>query len=325
MENKAHDHAHDHGHSKLKGKAILIVVTALLLLGAVLIEHYGGLLKWQLLLVYLVPYLIIGYDTLKEAAEGIAKGDFFNEHFLMSIATVGALVIGFLPGAETEFPEAVFVMLFFQVGELFEGYAEGKSRDSISHLMDIRPDVANVERDGKLLSVSPQDVNVGEVIVIRPGEKVPLDGKVVAGVSSLNTVALTGESMPREIQEGDEVMSGCINLSGVIRVETTKSFGESTVSKIISLIETADASKSRSESFITRFARVYTPIVVIAALLLAFLPPMFSADTFYGIFPHMVASCPYIPRGVVSVCIGGKCSVDILWRFGWSFASRHID
>ena len=300
MENKAHDHAHEHGHSKLKGKAILIVVTALLLLGAVLIEHYGGLLKWQLLLVYLVPYLIIGYDTLKEAAEGIAKGDFFNEHFLMSIATVGALVIGFLPGAETEFPEAVFVMLFFQVGELFEGYAEGKSRDSISHLMDIRPDVANVERDGKLLSVSPQDVNVGEVIVIRPGEKVPLDGKVVAGASSLNTIALTGESMPREIQKGDEVMSGCINLSGVIRVETTKSFGESTVSKIISLIETADASKSRSESFITRFARVYTPIVVIAALLLAFLPPMFSADTFMASFPtwlhraliFLVVSCP---------------------------------
>ena len=300
MENKAHDHAHDHGHSKLKGKAILIVVTALLLLGAVLIEHYGGLLKWQLLLVYLVPYLIIGYDTFKEAAEGIAKGDFFNEHFLMSIATVGALVIGFLPGAETEFPEAVFVMLFFQVGELFEGYAEGKSRDSISHLMDIRPDVANVERDGKLLSVSPRDVNVGEVIVIRPGEKVPLDGKVVAGVSSLNTIALTGESMPREIQKGDEVMSGCINLSGVIRVETTKSFGESTVSKIISLIETADASKSRSESFITRFARVYTPIVVIAALLLAFLPPMFSADTFMASFPtwlhraliFLVVSCP---------------------------------
>lgn len=300
MENHVHDHAHNHGHSNLKGKAVLIVVTALLLLGAVLIERYGSLSTWQLLLVYLVPYLLIGYDTLKGACEGIAKGDFFNEHFLMSVATIGALVIGFLPGAETEFPEAVFVMLFFQIGELFEGYAEGKSRDSISHLMDIRPDVAYVERAGKLLSVSPQDVNVGEVIVIRPGEKVPLDGKVIEGTSALNTIALTGESMPRVIKEGDEVMSGCINLSGVVRVKTAKTFGESTVSKIIHLIETADASKSRSESFITRFARIYTPIVVVAALLLAFIPPLFTAEAFMASFPvwlhralvFLVVSCP---------------------------------
>lgn len=300
MENHVHDHEHNHGHSNLKGKAVLIVVTALLLLGAVLIERYGSFSTWQLFLVYLVPYLLIGYDTLKEACEGIAKGDFFNEHFLMSVATLGALVIGFLPGAETEFPEAVFVMLFFQIGELFEGYAEGKSRDSISHLMDIRPDVAYVERAGKLLSVSPQDVNVGEVIVIRPGEKVPLDGKVIEGTSALNTIALTGESMPREIKEGDEVMSGCINLSGVVRVKTAKTFGESTVSKIIHLIEAADASKSRSESFITRFARIYTPIVVVAALLLAFIPPLFTAEAFMASFPvwlhralvFLVVSCP---------------------------------
>ena len=214
---------------------------------AVLIEHsstsYSSLFtfhltKWQLLLVYLVPYLLIGHETLHEAWEGILKGDAFNEHFLMSVATIGALAIGFLPGAETEFPEAVFVMLFFQVGELFEGYAEGKSRDSIAHLMDIRPDVAHLEgeKEGRregVEDVSPEVVQVGSVIVIRPGEKVPLDGVVVEGTSALNTVALTGESLPREVAVDDEVISGCVNLSGVLRVRTTKAFGESTVSKII--------------------------------------------------------------------------------------------
>lgn len=284
----------------MRAKILLIAVTAVLLAGAVVIEKWGGLSTLELLLVYLVPYLLIGHETLREAAEGIVKGDLFNEHFLMSIATAGALCIGFLPGAETEFPEAVFVMLFFQVGELFEDYAEGKSRDSISHLMDIRPDTAHVERDGAIATVPPDAVGVGEIIVVRPGEKVPLDGVVVEGRSSLNTVALTGESLPRELGVADEVMSGCINLSGVIRVRTTKNFGESTVSKIIGLIEHADARKSRSESFITRFARVYTPIVVFAALLLAFVPPCCSSVPFIDSFPtwlhraliFLVVSCP---------------------------------
>lgn len=296
-----HCHCHDHDeHGSLRRRLALIAATTVLLIAAVVIEHTCSLATWQLLLVYLVPYLLIGHDTLREAAEGIAHGDAFNEDLLMSIATIGALCIGFLPGAETEFPEAVFVMLFFQVGELFEGYAEGRSRDSISHLMDIRPDTAHVEREGNVITVHPQAVNVGETIVVRPGEKLPLDGFVVEGTSALNTIALTGESLPREVGEGDEVSSGCVNLSGVLRIRTSKTFGESTVSKIIRLVESADEKKSRSESFITRFARVYTPIVVVAALLLAFVPPMFSSAGFgasFSMWLHralifLVVSCP---------------------------------
>lgn len=293
-------HHHEHGEGGLRGKLLLIAATVFLLIGAVVVEHNTSLATWQLLLVYLVPYLLIGHDTLGEALEGIAKGDMFNEDFLMSVATIGALCIGFLPGAETQFPEAVFVMLFFQVGELFEGYAEGRSRESISHLMDIRPDVANVERDGTVESVKPEDVRVGETIVVCPGEKIPLDGIIVEGTTSLNTIALTGESCPREVEEKDEVVSGCINLTGVIRVKTTKTFDESTVSKIIRLVESADENKSRSESFITRFAHVYTPIVVFAALALAFIPPFFSADGYatafstwlYRALIFLVVSCP---------------------------------
>lgn len=293
-------HHHEHGEGGLRGKLLLIAATAFLLIGAVIVEHNTSLATWQLLLVYLVPYLLIGHDTLGEALEGIAKGDMFNEDFLMSVATIGALCIGFLPGAETQFPEAVFVMLFFQVGELFEGYAEGRSRESISHLMDIRPDVANVERDGTVESVKPEDVRVGETIVVCPGEKIPLDGIIVEGTTSLNTIALTGESCPRDVEEKDEVVSGCINLTGVIRVKTTKTFGESTVSKIIRLVESANENKSRSESFITRFAHVYTPIVVFAALALAFIPPFFSADGYatafstwlYRALIFLVVSCP---------------------------------
>lgn len=305
----SHDHHHEHGHDHhhhehgeggLRGKLLLIAATVFLLIGAVVVEHNTSLATWQLLLVYLVPYLLIGHDTLGEALEGIAKGDMFNEDFLMSVATIGALCIGFLPGAETQFPEAVFVMLFFQVGELFEGYAEGRSRESISHLMDIRPDVANVERDGTVESIKPEEVRVGETIVVRPGEKIPLDGIIVEGTTSLNTIALTGESCPRDVEERDEVVSGCINLTGVIRVKTTKTFGESTVSKIIRLVESADENKSRSESFITRFARVYTPIVVFAALALAFIPPFFSAEGYgtafstwlYRALIFLVVSCP---------------------------------
>lgn len=262
---------------EMKKKIILIAVTAVLLVGAIWVEKNCNLATWQLLIVYLIPYLIIGHETLMEAAEGIAHGEVFDEDFLMAIATIGALCIGFFPDSETEFPEAVFVMLFFQVGELFEGYAEGKSRDSISHLMDIRPDVANVERKSLVETVSPEEVKVGEVIVVRPGEKVPLDGVVVEGSSALNTLALTGESVPRDLNEGDEVVSGCVNLTGVIRVRTTKNFGESTVSKIIALVENANETKSKSEAFITRFARVYTPIVVFAALALAVIPPLLGA------------------------------------------------
>ena len=296
-----HEHHHEHHHEEggLKGQIIKITVTVALLVAAVIIEKRCDLRTWQLLLIYLIPYLFIGFDTLKEAAEGLAHGEAFNEHFLMSIATIGALCIGFLPGAETQFPEAVFVMLFFQVGELFEGYAEGKSRDSIAHLMDIRPDVAHVERNGQMESVSPEQVEVGEIIVVKPGEKVPLDGVIIEGNTSLNTVALTGESLPREVAEGDEVISGCVNYSGVIKVRTTKSFGESTVSKIIDLVENATENKSKSETFISKFARVYTPVVVFAALALAVLPPLFSGDfagTFatwlYRALMFLVVSCP---------------------------------
>ena len=303
-------HHHHHEEGSLKSKLYLIGVTIILLIVAVFIEKHYDLATWQLLLVYLIPYLLIGHETLGEAAEGIAKGYMFNEHFLMAIATIGALCIGFFPGSETEFPEAVFVMLFFQVGELFEGYAEGKSRDSISHLMDIRPDVANVIRNGEVESVAPDTVKIGETILIKRGEKIPLDGIVVEGSALLDTVALTGESVPRAIKDGDEIYSGCINLKGELKVRTTKTFGESTASKIIALVESADRNKSKSEAFITRFARIYTPIVVFAALALAIIPPMLGAmgiatslmggGTFGENFPlwlnraliFLVVSCP---------------------------------
>lgn len=297
---QGHCHCHHHHHGSGRGKVLQIVLSALLLVGAVVVEKNCALSVWQLLLIYMVPYLLAGYATLKEAAEGIARGDLFNENFLMALATVGALCIGFFPGADTEFPEAVFVMLFFQIGELFEGYAEGKSRDSISHLMNIRPDVAHVERAGTVEDISPESVSVGSIVIVKPGEKVPLDGVVIEGTSSLNTVALTGESLPRDIGVGDEAASGCVNLSGLLRLKITKAFGESTVSKIIRLVEHANESKSRSESFITRFARVYTPIVVVAALLLAFVPPLFVGGGYWSAFPlwlhraliFLVVSCP---------------------------------
>lgn len=300
-----------------------IILSAALLGAAVLVEKRMDLSVWLLLLVYLVPYLIAGYDTLLEAGEKIVKGDFFDEDFLMSIATIGALCIGFLPGAETQFPEAVFVMLFFQVGELFEDIAEGRSRKSISKLMDIRPDTANVERDGKILTVNPEDVKIGETIVVKPGEKVPMDGIVVEGTSSLNTVALTGESVPRSIAKDDDIISGCVNLTGVIRAKVTKAFGESTASKILDLVENASENKSKSESFISRFAKIYTPVVVIAALVLAFVPPVLSGDfggTFatwlYRALTFLIVSCPCAL--VISVPlsffggIGGASSKGIL-------------
>ena len=293
---EAGHHHHEHNQT---GQLCKIGITIVLLIAAVIIEKHWELPTWQLLLVYLIPYLFIGFDTLKEAAEGLLHGDALNEHFLMSVATIGALCIGFLPGAETQFPEAVFVMLFFQIGEFFESYAEGKSRDSIAHLMDIRPDSAHVERNGEVVTLKPEEVSVGEIIIVRPGERIPLDGVVLEGASSLNTVALTGESIPREVGVGDEVFSSCVNLSGVIRMRTTKNFGESTASKIIELVENAKEWKSKSETFITRFARIYTPVVVFAAVVLALLPPLFSGH-FATAFPvwlyrsllFLVVSCP---------------------------------
>lgn len=283
----------------MKKKLIRIILTAVLLAGAWLVEHFTVLPMWQVLLVYLVPYLVISYDVLGEAVEGIMEGDPFDENFLMSIATIGALLIGFLPGAEPQFIEGVFVMLFFQLGELFEHYAEDKARDSISELMDIRPDVANVERNGVVASVSPEEVKIGETVIVKPGEKIPLDGRVLEGASSLNTVALTGESMPRDVSAGMEVISGCVNLSGVLKVQVEKVYSESTAAKIIQLVEEAGDNKSRSESFIRRFARVYTPIVVIAALALAVIPPFFydSYAPAFGVWLYraltfLVVSCP---------------------------------
>lgn len=283
----------------MKKKLIRIILTAVLLVGAWLVEYFAALPMWQVLLVYLVPYLVISYDVLGEAVEGIMEGDPFDENFLMSIATIGALLIGFLPGAEPQFIEGVFVMLFFQLGELFEHYAEDKARDSISELMDIRPDVANVERNGVVASVSPEEVMIGETVIVKPGEKIPLDGRVLEGVSSLNTVALTGESIPRDVSAGMEVISGCVNLSGVLKVQVEKAYSESTAAKIIQLVEEAGDNKSRSESFIRRFARVYTPIVVIAALALAVIPPFFydSYAPAFGVWLYraltfLVVSCP---------------------------------
>ncbi len=279
----------------MKRKVIRIIVTALLLVAAWGVSEVLSLAVWQQLLLFLLPYIIISYDVLGEAWEGIMERDPFNEDFLMSVATIGALLIGFIPGAETQFPEAVFVMLFFQIGEVFEDYAEDKSRDSISEMMNIRPDKANLEKDGKIVVVDPSEVEIGNIIMVKPGEIVPLDGVVINGKSSLNTVALTGESMPREIQEGSEILSGCVNLSGVLKVQVKKLFGESTASKIINLVEQAGERKSKSENFIRKFAHVYTPIVVFAAIALAVIPSIITGDValwVYRALTFLVVSCP---------------------------------
>lgn len=306
---------HEHEEGSLKQKIILIVSTAVLLAGAVFVEKTYSLATWQLLIVYLIPYLLIGHDTLMEAWEGITEGDIFNEDFLMAIATIGALCIGFLPGSDTEFTEAVFVMLFFQVGELFEGYAEGKSRDSISHLMEIRPDTAHVEREGSVAAVSPEEVEIGETIVIKRGEKVPLDGIVIEGSALLDTVALTGESVPREIKVGEEIYSGCICSKGNVKVRTTKSFGESTASKIIALVEDADQHKSKSEAFITRFARVYTPIVVCVAVALAIVPPLLGAmgiaSGFFGMGNFADNFPLWLNRALIFLVVSCPCALVI--------------
>lgn len=287
---------------------------------AALVEHTVQLPVWQMLLIYLVPYLVVGYDVVGEAFEGICHGEVFDEDFLMFVATVGAMCIGFLPGAEPQFAEAVFVMLFFQVGELFEHYAEHRSRRSIRALMDIRPDTANVLRNGNVQTVSPDTIAVGETIIVKPGERVALDGEIVDGTSALNTVALTGESMPRDVHEGDQVVSGCVNISGVLTVKVQKSFGESTASKIISMVENASEKKSKSEAFITRFARVYTPIVVIVALVLAFVPPMFCGG-------YVEALTTWLYRALTFLVVSCPCalviSIPLSFFGGIGGASRH--
>ena len=311
----------------MKKKVIRIILTSVLLLLAWIVERNCNLPTWQMLAVYLIPYLLISYDVLGEAVEGIMEGNPFDENFLMSVATIGAFVVGFLPNGEPQFLEGVFVMLFFQVGELFEHYAEDKTRNSISDLMDIRPDTANVERNGEIIVVDPATVAVGEVVLVKPGEKIPLDGEVVEGSSSLNTVALTGESIPKDVTLGDAVVSGCVNISGLLKVKVSKTFSNSTASRILNLVEEASESKSKSESFIRRFARVYTPIVVISALFLAFIPPFFAASYgdalstwLYRALTFLIVSCPcalVISIPLSFFCgIGGAGHVGILIKGG---------
>ncbi len=296
---------------KQKKVLIRIIVSAVLLVamavtfivldktGMVNLENPSVMWRCLEIVAYLIPYLIIGYDILKKAFLGIIHGEVFDENFLMAIATVGAMVLG-------EYKEASAVMLFYQVGELFQSYAVGKSRKNITALMDIRPDYANIEKDGKLEQVDPDDVQIGTVIVVQPGEKVPIDGKVVEGSSSLNTSALTGESVPREVHVGDEIISGCVNLNGLIKIETTKEFGESTVSKILDLVENSSMKKSRSENFITRFAKYYTPAVCIAALALAVLPPLVNI-----VMGTPAAWSKWIIRALTTLVISCPCALVI--------------
>ena len=285
--------------SKTKVKIARIVCSAVLLGIAYAVEHAFDLQLWQALLLYLLPYAVAGYDVVLEAWESITEGECFNEDLLMTIATVGALLIGFVPNGSPMFDEAVFVMLFFQVGEVFEHLASDNSKKSIAKLMDIRPDSATVERDGQLLTISPEEIKLGEIIVVKPGDRVPVDAEIVEGSTSLDTVALTGESVPRDATVGDNIISGCVNLSGVVRARVTHLFEDSTASRIIKLVESSNQNKSKSESFIRRFSRVYTPAVVYSAIALAFLPPLLSGD-FVGnasiwivrALTFLIASCP---------------------------------
>lgn len=285
--------------SKTKVKIARIVCSAVLLGIAYAVEHAFDLQLWQALLLYLLPYAVAGYDVVLEAWESITEGECFNEDLLMTIATVGALLIGFVPNGSPMFDEAVFVMLFFQVGEVFEHLASDNSKKSIAKLMDIRPDSATVERDGQLLTISPEEVGLGEIIVVKPGDRVPVDAEIVDGSTSLDTVALTGESVPRDATVGDNIISGCVNLSGVVRARVTHLFEDSTASRIIKLVESSNQNKSKSERFIRRFSRVYTPAVVYSAIALAFLPPLLSGDFVANAstwavraLTFLIASCP---------------------------------
>ena len=298
---------------KQKRMLIRILASGVLFVGAVLLPLSG----WAELAVFLVPYAVIGWDVLWRAVRNIAHGQVFDENFLMALATIGALAIG-------EYPEAVFVMLFYQVGEWFQSYAVNRSRTSIAALMDIRPDYANIEVGGQLQQVDPEEVSVGDAIVIKAGERIPLDGVVLEGTSTLDTAALTGESLPRRVQPGDDVVSGCVNLSGLLKVQVTKAFEESTVSKILDLVENASSKKAKAEHFITRFARYYTPIVVLAAVALALLPPLFTQvswlDSIQRALNFLVVSCPCAL--VISVPlsffggIGGASRAGILVKGG---------
>ena len=283
--------------NKKQKKRLYQIIACVIMIVAISIVGVSGVIK---LALYLITYIIIGHDILKKAVKGIIKGQVLDENFLMAIATVGAFIMAIYSRSE-DYLECVAVMLFYQIGELFQSYAVGKSRDNIAALMDIRPDYANIIQDGELTRVDPEDVSVGSVIIVQPGEKVPLDGVVVKGSSSLNTAALTGESLPRDVAEGEEIISGCINMTGVIEVRTTKEFGDSTVSKILDLVENASSRKSKSEDFIKRFAKVYTPAVCIGALILATLPPVISRIVignsnwniwFYRALTFLVVSCP---------------------------------
>lgn len=271
----------------MKKRGIKIIIAFIIYIIAIIFRFENELINN---ILFVVSYLIVGFEILRKAIRNIFRGKVFDENFLMAVATVGAFGIG-------EFPEAVAVMLFYQVGELFQSYAVTKSRKSISSLMDIRPDFANVNRNGNIEKVYPDEVKIGEMIIIKPGEKVPLDGVIIDGKSSLDTKALTGEALPREVNSGDEILSGCINLSGVIKVKVTKAFEESTVSKILDLVQNASSKKSKSENFITKFARFYTPVVVIIAVILAIIPPLFTqgaefSDWIYRALSFLVVSCP---------------------------------
>ena len=285
--------------SKTKVKIARIVCSAVLLGIAYAVEHAFDLQLWQALVLYLLPYAVAGYDVVLEAWESITEGECFNEDLLMTIATVGALLIGFVPNGSPMFDEAVFVMLFFQVGEVFEHLASDNSKKSIAKLMDIRPDSATVERDGQLLTISPEEVGLGEIILVKPGDRVPVDAEIVEGSTSLDTVALTGESVPHDATVGDNIISGCVNLSGVVRARVTHLFEDSTASRIIKLVESSNQNKSKSEKFIRRFSRVYTPAVVYSAIALAFLPPLLSGDFVANAstwavraLTFLIASCP---------------------------------
>ena len=280
-------------------KKLQIIVSTILFTVAYVIDKKTNLTMTQNLCMYLVPYLAAGFDILREAAEKIFKGELFDEDFLMSIATIGALFIGFLPNKEPEFDEAVFVMLFYQVGELFEIIAEGNSKRAIENLMDIRPDSAYIEKDGKIIKVDPKIVKINDEIIIMPGKKVPMDGIIVDGKSSLNTVAITGESVPRDVKKGDMIISGCVNLTGTLTVRVTKTFGESTASKIIDLVKNASNSKSKSEKFITKFSKIYTPVICLIAVVLSVIMPLISgnfvanfATWFSRALTFLVVSCP---------------------------------
>lgn len=281
---------------KQKKLLIRIIISAVFIIG-LSFAHIGGVMRFFL---YLIPYLIVGYDILIKAGRGIINGQVFDENFLMSVATIGAMIIGIV--GDGDYVEAIAVMLFYQTGELFQSYAIGKSRKNISELMDIRPDYANIETDGKLTQVDPEEVEIGTITVVRPGEKVPIDGIVTEGEACLNTAALTGESLPRNVSAGDEIFSGCVNMTGVIKIRTTKQFGESTVSKVLDLVENASSRKSKSENFITKFAKVYTPAVCFSALGLAIIPPIINmlilntpanfSIWVYRALSFLVSSCP---------------------------------